>query len=397
MSVVEPGPAATNLFTRVQNILLKPNAEWDVIAGETATPQSLFIPYAVALAAIPAVASFIGMQVFGIGAFGFSYHPPLIGSLINAIVSYVLSLVGVFVMALIFDALAPSFGSEKSQIQALKVAVYSSTAGWIAGIVTIVPMLAIIAVIGSIYGLYIMWLGLPKLMKTPEDKKVGYFVVSLVVAIVVFIIIGAISGAVRGAAMMGGAGAMHVGSVGGPTGTVNVNGNSIDLGKLTAAANQAAASAQAAQNGKAAPAIDPEKLKALLPETIAGMPRTEVSSSSVGAAGGASNVEAVYSNDTNRITVTVTDLAAMQGFAAMAGAMNVNSSHETATGYDRVSTVNGRMTTEEWNRESKNGKFGVVVANRFSVEASGTASSIDDLKNAVAAVGPDRLEGMAHS
>ena len=69
MSVVEPGPAATNLFTRVQNILLKPNAEWDVIAGETATPQSLFIPYAVALAAIPAVASFIGMQVFGIGAF----------------------------------------------------------------------------------------------------------------------------------------------------------------------------------------------------------------------------------------------------------------------------------------------------------------------------------------
>ena len=396
MSVVEGGPTTSNLVQRVQNILLKPAAEWEVIVGETATPQSLFIGYACILAAIPAVAGLIGMQVFGIGFLGVSYHPPLIGSIVNAIVGYVLSLVGVFVMALIFDALATSFGSEKNLVQALKVAVYSSTAGWIAGIVTIVPMLAIIAVLGSLYGLYILWLGLPKLMKTPEDKKVAYFVVSLVVAIVVFLVIGVVSTSVRGVSMMGAPGA--VGALTSPGGTVNINGSSVDLGKLTAAANQAAASAQAAQSGKGVAAVDPEKLKALLPASVAGLPRTEFSSNSMGAGGaGASSAEAVYEKDASRITVTVTDLAAAQGIAAMASAFNVNSSKETATGYERVSNVNGRMTTEEWDRQGKSGKFGVVVANRFSVEAVGTVNSIDDLKGAVAAVGPDRLEGLARS
>lgn len=396
MSVVEGGPTTTNLIQRVQNILLKPAAEWDVIAGEAATTRGLFVGYACILAAIPAAAGLIGGQVFGVGAFGFSYHPPLIGAVVSAVLAYVLALAAVFVMALTFDALAPSFGSEKNQTQALKVAIYSSTAGWVAGILSIIPMLGALAVIGGIYGLYIMWLGLPKLMKTPEDKKAGYFVVSLVVAVVVSIVIGAVVSSVGGLAIMGG-GAMHVGSASAPGGTLSIGGNSVDLGKLQVAASQAEASAKGMQEGKGASAVDPEKLKALLPVSVAGLPRTEISSNSMGASGmGASNAEAVYEKDNNRITVTVTDMAAAQGLAAMAGAMNVNSSKETATGYEKVSNVNGRMTTEEWDRSSKNGKFGVIVANRFSVEASGTAGSIDDLKSAVAAVGPDRLEGLVH-
>jgi len=109
----------------------------------------------------------------------------------------------VFVMAFIIDALAPSFGAQKSQIQALKLTVYSYTATWVAGILSIVPILGILAALAGLYGLYIMYLGLPKLMKSPADKTVGYFVVSIVVAIVVNIIIGVIVGAVTAMMMMG--------------------------------------------------------------------------------------------------------------------------------------------------------------------------------------------------
>ena len=204
MSVVG-GSASTGLFARVQNILLKPAAEWDVIDGEPATVASLYTGYACILAAIPAVAVLIQMSLF--------MHNPIVGVVI-AVLSYVASLIGVFIMALIIDALAPSFGAQKSQIQALKLTVYSYTASWVAGILNIVPVLGILAGLAGLYGLYILYLGLPKLMKSPADKTVGYFVVSIVVAIVVNIVIGMIIGTITLAMMasavaVGGAALTH--------------------------------------------------------------------------------------------------------------------------------------------------------------------------------------------
>jgi|SRR5579862_685171 len=192
MSVVG-GSASTGLVARVQNILMKPAAEWDVIDGEPATVGSLFVGYACILAAIPAIATLIQMALF--------LHNPILGVVV-AVLSYVSSLVAVFIMALIIDALAPSFGAQKSQVQALKLTVYSYTASWVAGILNIVPILGILAALAGLYGLYILYLGLPKLMKSPADKTVGYFVVSIVVAIVVNIIIGFIIAAVTAAMMV---------------------------------------------------------------------------------------------------------------------------------------------------------------------------------------------------
>jgi Yip1 domain len=193
MSVVG-GSANTGLIARVQNILMKPAAEWDVIDGEPATVAGLFTGYACILAAIPAVAILIQLALFG--------HNPLLGVVIG-VITYVSSLLAVFIMALIIDALAPSFGAQKSQVQALKLTVYSYTASWVAGILNIVPVLGILAGLAGLYGLYILYLGLPKLMKSPADKTVGYFVVSIVVAILVNIVIGMIIGAVTLSMMAG--------------------------------------------------------------------------------------------------------------------------------------------------------------------------------------------------
>ncbi|MHB8530403.1 MAG: Yip1 family protein [Caulobacteraceae bacterium] len=399
MSVVE-GPRSTGLVARIQAILFRPAAEWEVIDAEPATTRGLFIGYAAILAAIPAIAGLIGRQVFGYGAFGISYHPPLVASIVGAIVGYILALISVFILGLIIDALAPSFDGQKDQVKAMKVAVYSSTAGWVAGILMLFPPLGIIALLGGLYGLYLLYLGLPRLMKSPPAKALGYTVVTVVAAIVLYFIVGVVVTAVGGMALFGGmaAGGYHTANYAAPSGTVRVNGATIDLGRMQAAAASAAAISRAQANGKAVAAVDPERLKALLPASVAGMTRTELNAETASAAGmSGSNAEAVYQKDAARVTVRVVDLAAAGALAGMAGAMNVTADKQTATGYEKIGKVGGRMTTESWDRGSNSGKYSVLVADRFTVEAEGSGTTMDTLKSAVAAVGPDRLEGLAKS
>ena len=180
------------LLDRAKAILLTPKTEWPVIEAESATTGSLITGYAIPLAAIPAVAGFIGWSVVGISVLGTSIKLPMSDALVGALVRFVGGLIGVFVLGLIIDALAPSFGGQKNPIQALKVAVYSSTASWVAGIFLIIPSLGILSVLG-LYSLYLLYLGLPQLMKAPADKAVGYTAVVVVVGVVLFLIVGAVT------------------------------------------------------------------------------------------------------------------------------------------------------------------------------------------------------------
>ncbi len=186
-----------NLIDRAKNILLSPSTEWDVIRAEPSTPAALFSGYAVFLAAIPAIAGFIGYYLIGIslGAFG-SVRLEIGTSLTWAILTFVLSLVSVYVLGWIIDALAPSFGSTKDFVSSLKVAVYSYTAAWVAGIFYIIPSLSFLAGIAGIYSLVLLYMGLKQVKMAPSDKLIGYFVVTIIAALVLYFIIGAIIGSI---------------------------------------------------------------------------------------------------------------------------------------------------------------------------------------------------------
>ncbi len=179
-----------SLVDRAKGILINPKNEWAVIDTEPATTGSLYSGYIVLLAAIPPVASFIGWSLLGVSVLGFRYRIETGTALTGAAVQYALSLVGTFVLALIIDGLAPNFGGQKSQVQALKVAAYSSTAAWVAGIFLLIPSLGILAALGGLYSLYLLYLGLPIVMKAPSEKALGYTAVVVIAAIVLYVVIG---------------------------------------------------------------------------------------------------------------------------------------------------------------------------------------------------------------
>ena len=175
---------------RVIGILTKPKDEWQVIKNETMSIADMFTKYAIILAAIPAIAGFIGYGLIGISVGFGTFRIPLGRCLIWAIFMYALSLVGVYLTAFIMDALASSFGSQKDMNRSLKVVVFSWTPVWIAGILYIIPSIAVIVWIASLYALFLLYIGMKSLKEPPQDKLMGYFIVTLVINVVVLFLVG---------------------------------------------------------------------------------------------------------------------------------------------------------------------------------------------------------------
>ena len=184
-----------SLQERVTRIVKQPKQEWPVIEAEPTDTATLYKAYIIPLAAIPVICQFIGLVVIGVSV-------PLVGryrwgvgdALVMAVFQYISQLVMVFVSALIIAKLGPTFASRDDQAQALKLVAYSMTPVWIAGVLNLIPMLAILILFAGIYGIYLCYLGVPVLMKTPGEKVIPYMVVSVLVIIVVSFVLSVIIG-----------------------------------------------------------------------------------------------------------------------------------------------------------------------------------------------------------
>lgn len=187
-----------NIIERVKNILITPKTEWEVINGETATPQSLLTGYVLPLAIIGAAGTLLkGLLVSaGIGGFGLKYF------IVGAVIAFIASVVAYFITVIFLDMLAPSFGSEKNMGKSAQLVAYSGTASYIGALLSFVPVVGwLISIAAWAYGIYIMYLGIGPLKKTPEDKKIVYMLVVYLILIVLYFIIVAILGAILYAAM----------------------------------------------------------------------------------------------------------------------------------------------------------------------------------------------------
>jgi hypothetical protein len=182
-----PTETTSPLVQRVKNILVQPQAEWPVIAAEPSTIGSIYRNYVAILAAIGPICLLIGVLVFSGGGFGlFRFMgSAFIG---YAVAKYLLTLVGVYLLALIIEALAPTFGGTKDRLAAFKLAAYSMTPAWVAGVLLLVPSLSILVGLAGLYGIYLFYLGLPILMKPAADKSIAYVAASVVAAVIIMFI-----------------------------------------------------------------------------------------------------------------------------------------------------------------------------------------------------------------
>lgn len=202
MTIDPTNAGANGLVDRAKNILLTPKAEWEKIAAEPFDLQKLYTGYVVPLAALAAVCGFIGMSLVGMSAFGISYRVPIVTGIVQAVVQIALTTAMVYVMALVTNALAPNFGSQQDVERAHKLAAYGCTAGFLAGVFAILPPLALLGLVG-LYSLYLIYVGLPVMMKTPQDKVIGYVVVIVLVTIVIGVVVNLVLGTILNAVGLG--------------------------------------------------------------------------------------------------------------------------------------------------------------------------------------------------
>jgi hypothetical protein len=193
------------LVDRVKNILLKPKEEWQTIEPEQTDVKTLYTSYIMLLAAIPAIVGIISSVLLA-GMLGRG-APISIGYMaVASIIGYALSLVMVFIVAHIADALAPSFDGEKNFLQSFKLVTYSMTASWVGGVFGIIPLLgALLSLLAALYGVYIFYLGVTTMKKVPEAKAIGYTIVVIIAAIIVGFIVGMVT---AGIAAMGAVGSV---------------------------------------------------------------------------------------------------------------------------------------------------------------------------------------------
>jgi len=405
------------IIARAKAILTTPQTEWPVIAGEPATVADLYKNYIVVVAALPAIAGFIKNSLIGTSFLGVTVRSSIGAGLTGAVVGYALSLVVAYLMMLIVDALAPTFSAQKNQVQALKTVAYSWTASWIAGIGVIIPWLGwLIALAGGIYAIYLLYLGLPHTMKCPPEKAPGYTALSIVIAIVLSWICGlVIAGIVgTGAIMGGGLSGLH-----GAGGSVSIDENSA-IGKLDAwgkkmeAASQQMEAAQKSGDADAAgkamgammgaalgggdkvEALAPDMLKPFVPETLAGLKRTDIAVERNGAMGlQVSTANATYADDAGHtLRLELTDTGSAKGLMGLAGWAAVQNDRETDHGYEKTYKQGGRLAHEQWDSRSKDGEYSLVLGDRFTVKVSGNAESMDQLKAAVAGLNLAGLEAL---
>jgi hypothetical protein len=445
------------LIERIKNILLTPKTEWAAIEPEATSIGQLYTGYVMPLAAFAALMSFARMSVIGVSIpFGGAFRTPILSGLMFALVSFGFGLLGLFLVGLIINALAPTFSGERNQRQALKTAAYAFTPAWLGSVLGLLGTFAtLLELLAGVYGIYLLYLGLPVLMRSPREKATGYTIAVVICTILLGIAFGVLSaatGVFGGYGRYGGMAstmtreqqqqqaAAAVGNIlGGVLGTdqkgkadlgAAIN-NLAEAGQkleqqqnaaaIPAAANTQSASpsnsapgtpADSAQNAMAATAglltalggaaggsrrVDPvdfHTLKDLLPGSLPGMQRTDAEGSSKQALGikGSSARASYHGQSGLRAEITISDISGVSGLIDMANAVAENS--ESDAGYEKDATVGGRKVREKYDNRSKHGEVSAIVAKRFSVEVTGDGADMSTLEQYLGAVDLGRLEAM---
>jgi Yip1 domain len=452
------------VLMRIKNILLTPKSEWPVIAAEPASAAKLYLGYVVPLTAWAALMSLLRLTLIGARVpFGGMQRIPLTGSLGLAawslVWTFVGSFIGLFLVGLIVNALAPTFGGSRDQTQALKVAAYSLTAAYVGTALALSPVLpGLLQFVVLCYGIYVLYLGLPVVMRSPPERALGYtatvIICTLLLGLVLMLAAGALGIFTHSDGLMGRNAAQQADAQDQAAATVgNAIGNALgtdDKGKagiasalsnLAKAGEQNAGSnasnaatsaptsgagaqspgadaansspADSAQNAGAAvggllgalggalggdhpkAAVDFKSLTPLLPASLPGMKRVAASGEAQGAIGiKTTSANGTYQGGNGTVKVEISDMSALSGLMGMAGALVESTTSESDSGFERNKSIGGYSAHEKYDAPNKHAELSITVAKRYQVDLTGDGVDMSTLENDVGQIDLSRLEAM---
>lgn len=180
---------------RLMKLFTAPRDYWNEVLAEPGDIKTQLVPQMLILAAIPALASFLG-QLFAYMSVGIAGRM-MAGVIISLFMSYAFSIGLWIVMGVIINALAPSFGAEKDLDQAMKLATGTVIPMWIGNVLSITTIGAL-GMVGGLaglgYGAYLLYLGMPVLIGAPEDKAVGFVAATIAIMLVASLILAVLAG-----------------------------------------------------------------------------------------------------------------------------------------------------------------------------------------------------------
>lgn len=187
------------ILSRAYGLLREPKKEWAQIRAEETAIPNILLGYVAPLAAVPPICGLIGAYVFGLSYGGVDVRPPLDEALIGAVVSFVASVGMVFLLGILINALAENFDADRNELAGQKVAAYSMTPAFLSGIFSLWPPLWWLSLFAIAASVFLLYRGLPALMKSPEDRAVGYTATVAIAGLIAFVVLFSLSSCVTGA------------------------------------------------------------------------------------------------------------------------------------------------------------------------------------------------------
>jgi hypothetical protein len=382
------------LGARIIGLLRAPRSEWPKIAAEPASIASLYANYIVPVAGFAVACRLLNDLTRG-ARLGEHAAPGFVEAIGAALQSYVVQLVGVFVVALIIEWLAPSFGGVKDRVAALKLAAYAATASWLANVFLLIPGLGILVLLG-LYSLRLFHLGAPAVLGIPQQRAMQFtasFVgIGIVCSLIYFAFIGPLLWHTApprdGGPKPSPAPAAESSGKG-----VSIPGvGRVDISKL----NQVGKRLEALTNGDTKltpiPTVD---LVQQMPLSLPGFRRTRLTTSDNSAGLGLGGVTGDYASGENTITLSVSDMGIAGEMAALTGALGVRRTEENPDGYNKLDSTDGQLTMEDFNPDMRTGSYAVLVADRVLIKAEGRGVNMEQLRAAVATIDRSKIEALA--
>lgn len=425
-----------------------------MVEGEPTSIGQLYVSFVAPLALLAAVLAFIHVSLIGIHLpFGGTIRQPVTTGLMSLVMTLVGAFIGLLIVGFVINVLAPTFGGVRDMRQAVKTAAYAFTPAWLGSVFGLLPTLStLLQLAADCYAVYVLYLGLPVMMRSKPGKAAGYTATVVVCTIVLGIVVGAVMAGVGIAT--GGAlahltpaseaskaaerdqAAATVGNViGGMLGTdekgkqdlgaalskaaaagegkqsahaAGSSGMSVTASSAAAASEPSAQDAGQAVGGlvsalggalggshRVTP-VDFQTLKAMLPAALPGMARTNASGeANQGLGMQATNATGTYKGaDGSTVELSISDASAVSGLMEMAESLPQTTNSESDSGYEKDVLLGGHKVHEKYNMQSHHGELQAFVAKRFAVAVTGEGVDMSTLESALGTVDLAKLESM---